>query len=222
MNHFRSFAFLVLLIGCSFYSYWLSNKDFEWVVPYMEERTPAAVRESPDYKSLIDKPLRVFKRDAIAGSIDVRSKDKKYHVSFGQFATKGNKGPNLMCIEYPFIKLKLQGEGVAVGGKKAELFVIVPCKTHAKNTDMVNDIEIPFEELYRKPAQDVQFTYQQQNYSSEIYLKNVFGNWPKQWQVESIHFLRDTNDIQSDANEKISNEEILKERGEPILIYLNR
>lgn len=222
MNHFRSFAFLILLIGCSLYSYWLSNKDFEWVVPYIEERTPAAVRESPDYKALIDKPLRVFKRDAIASSIDVKSKDGKFQVSFGQFATAGNKGPNLMCIEYPFIKLKLLGEGVSVGGQKAELFVIVPCKTKLKNTDMVQDIEIPFDELYRKPAQDVQFTYQQQNFSSEVYLKNVFGNFPKQWQLESIHFLRDTNDIQSDSNEKISNDEILKERGEPILINLTR
>lgn len=220
MNHFRSFTFLILLIGCSFYSYWLSNKDYEWVVPYMEERTPAAVRESSDYKSLLEKPMRVFKRESVANSIEVKSKNGKHHVSFGQFATQGGKGPNLMCIEYPFVKLKLQGEGIAVGGKKPELFIVAPCKSHSKNTEMINDIEVPFEELYRQPAQDMQFSHKQQNFSSEIYLKNVFGNWPKQWQVESIQFLRDTNDIHSDTQEKISNEEILKERGEPLFIQL--
>lgn len=222
LNHFRSFTFLVLLIGCSLYSYWLSNKDFDWVVPYVDERAPAAVRESSEFKAMIGKPMRIFKREAIAESIEVKSKAGKYHVTFGQYATVGEKGPNWMCIEYPFIKLKLQGEGVAVGGKKAELFVVVPCKPHEKNTDMVTDIEVPFEELYRKPAQDVQFTFPQEKFSSEIYLRNVFGNWPKEWQLESIQFLRDTNDVWTDSQEQISNKEILKERGEPILIYLHR
>lgn len=222
VNHFRSFAFLILLIGCSFYSYWLSNKDFDWVVPYVDERAPAAVRDSSELKAIVGKPMRIFKRDAVAGSIEVKSKSGKYHVTFGQFATNGEKGPNWMCIEYPFIKLKLQGEGVAVGGKKADLFVVVPCKVHDKNPDMVSDIEVPFEELYRKPAQDVHFSHNQGNVSSEIYLRNVFGNWPKQWQLESIQFLRDTNDVWLDSPEQISNQEILKQRGEPVLIYLNR
>lgn len=222
MSHIRSFAFLILLIGCSFYSYWLSNKDFDWVVPYMNDRTPAAVRGSQDFKKFLDKPLRVFKRESVAESIALKAKNGKYHITFGQYATNGSKGPNLMCLEYPFIKLKLQGEGVSVGGKKAELYVVVPCKTHDQNTDMVTDIEIPFDVLYRKPAQDVQFTYPQQNFSSDIYLKNVFGNWPKQWQLESIHFLHDSSEVFGDSLEKISNDEILKNRGEPVMIYLNR
>jgi hypothetical protein len=186
----------------------------------MNDRTPAAVRDSQDFKELIDKPLRVFKRDAVAASITLKEKYGKYHITFGQYATNGSKGPNLMCLEYPFIKLKLQGEGVAVGGKKAELYVVVPCRTQNKNSDMVSDIEIPFDELYRKPAQDVQFTYPQQNFSSDIYLKNVFGNWPKQWQLESIHFLHDSSEVFGDSLEKISNDEILKNRGEPVMIHL--
>lgn len=220
MNHFRSFAFLIGLIGCSFYSYWWTNRDFDWVVPYVDERAPAAVRESPDYKAIVGKPLRIFKREAVAESIDVQSHQGKHHISFGQFATTGNKGPNLMCIEYPFVKVSLQGEGMAVAGKQPKMFIVVPCKIDANNTDRVTDIEIPFEEIYRKPAQDVQFSYPQKQFSSEIYLRNVFGSWPQQWQVESIQFLRDTNDIDIEAPEQISNTEILKHRGEPLLINI--
>lgn len=208
------------LIGCSFYSYWLNNRDFDWIVPYVDERAPAAVRDSEDYKVLMGKPLRIFKREAVAGSIDVQSHQGKHHITFGQFATTGSKGPNLMCIEYPFIKVSLQGEGMAVAGKQPQMFIIVPCKTDSKNTDMVTSIEIPFSEVYRNPAQDMQFSFPQKQSSSEIYLRNVFGSWPKQWQVESIQFLRDTNDINAEALEQISNTEILKNRGEPLLINI--
>lgn len=220
VNHFRSFAFLMGLIGCSFYSYWLNNRDFDWVVPYLDERAPAAVRESSEYKVLVGKPLRIFKREAVAESIDVQSHEGKHHITFGQFATSGNKGPNLMCLEYPFIKLSFQGEGMAVAGKQPQMFIVVPCKTDAKNTDMIHKIEIPFSEIYRKPAQDMQFTFPQSKSNSEVYLRNVFGSWPKQWQVESIQFLRDTNDINAEAAEEISNTEIIKNRGEPLLINI--
>ncbi len=189
-------------------------------MPYLDERAPAAVRESADYKALIGKPLRIFKRDAVAESIDVQSHQGKHHISFGQFATDGTKGPNLMCIEYPFIKVALQGEGMAVAGKQPQMFIVVPCKTDARNSDMVSQIELPFAELYRKPAQEGQYSIPQNNSSAEIYLRNVFGTWPKQWQVESIQFLRDTNDIDAQAPEEISNSEILKNRGEPILINI--
>jgi hypothetical protein len=218
VNHFRSLTFLVLLIGCSVYSYWLSNKDFEWVVPYTEERSPAAVRESADFKEIIDKPLRVFKREALASSIEIISKDGKHHFSIGHYAVQGNKGPNFMCLEYPFIKLRLQGEGIAVSGKKAELVIVAPCRTGAKNKDMISPIEIPFDEMYRKPAQDQQFQFQQEKFTTEVHLKNVFGNWPKQWQLESIHFLRDTNDLETESSEKIDQKEIFSKNQEPLLI----
>lgn len=221
MNHFRSFAFLGILVGCSLYSYWLSNRNFDWVVPYVDERAPAAIRDSQDFKAIVGKPLRVFKREAVADSIDIKSKDGKYQITFGQFATNGGtKGPNLMCIEYPFIKLKLQAEGSSVGGKKTEMFVVVPCRTHSQNTDLVESIELPFDEIYRKPAQDTQFSHPQGNRSSEIYLKNVFGSWPKQWQLDSIQFLRDTNDIDSNSPEQISKEEIFKKNRGPVLINI--
>lgn len=185
----------------------------------MEDRTPAAVRQSPEYSALINKPLRVFKREAVAESIHLKAKDGSYHVAFGQYAIDGAKGPNLMCIEYPFIKLKLEGEGVSVSGKKAEIFIVVPCKTNVKNTDMISDIEIPLEDLYRRPAQEGHF---QSNESTDIYLRNIFGSWPKEWQLESIQFLRDKNDIDINSEEQISNKEILKKRGEPLMMHLRR
>ncbi|MCB9073838.1 MAG: hypothetical protein H6623_09465 [Bdellovibrionaceae bacterium] len=217
MNHFRSFIFLALLIATSFYSYWLSNKDYEWVVPYMSERAPAAVRDS-HMSDLVDKPLRVFKREAVASSIDILNKDGQYKFTMGQFAVMGNKGANLMCIEYPFIKLSMQGEGVVVAGKKAKLFVIAPCRLQSRNQDVIRSIPIPFEQLYRQPAQDQDIEYTQDGMTGHAYLKDVNGNLPKQWQLESVQFLRDTNDYLMDSPESIGEREIFMKKGEPVLV----
>lgn len=95
---------------------------------------------------------------------------------------------------------------------------LLPAGVDSENAEKVVDIEIPFEDAYREPAQDRQFT--RSSFSSQVYLKNVFHSWPKAWQLESIQFLRDTNDIHQDSSEQISN--ILKKHGGPILISVKR
>lgn len=222
VNHFRSFAFLGLLLACALYSYWQTTKDFVWIVPYMEDRLPAAIRDSQNYKELIDKPLRVFKREAIASSISLKPEGHRFFVSFGHFPVQGSKGPNFLCFEYPFVKLKLRGEGMAVAGKQTQLLVVAPCRHQSERSDFISDIEIPFDDMFRRPAQDVQWVHEQGKFSSEIHLINVLSAWPEQWQLESIQFLRDKNDIHTDAETSISGDEIFKNRGGPLLIQLTR
>ena len=216
MNHFKSLSFLALLIVCSLYSYWLSNRDYEWIVPYMTDRAPAAVRESKEFQEVVEKPMRVFKREAVASSIIVDNKAGDEKLSFGQFPVTAAKGPNLICLEYPYMKLVWVAEGRAVSGKKTRLLINAPCKIHSRNRDRVSDIPLPFEEIYRRPAQDQKFLWQKSDMDLEIDAENVYGDWPRLWELESIEFYKDA----SGEGEAVSlaKEEIVKSTGGPILI----
>ena len=216
MKHLKPFAFLLLLISCSLYSYWLSNRDFEWIVPYMNDRAPAAVRESKEFQEIIEKPMRVFKREAIVSSIALESHQGKHTVSLGQFPVQGSKGQNLVCLEYPYIRLRLAAEGASVGGRKTQVIVKAPCQMHQRNRDRVTDIPLPFSEIFRQPAQDLQFSWKELNIEIEVQVENVFGDWPKLWELESIEFYKDP------ANDQdiylLSKQEFLKMNGEPFFL----
>jgi len=222
VNRMRSFAFLTLLLCCALYSYWQTTKDYVWIVPYMEERLPAAVRESQDYKQLVDRPLRAFKRDVVADSISLKPDGKHFLVTFGHFSVAGSKGPNFLCFEYPFIKLQLRGVGMAIAGKQTRLEVVAPCRHQTETPELITDIEVPFADIYRRPAQDASWTHQQDQFESQISTKDVVGEWPQQWQLESIQFLKDTNDHFVDTDLTITSDEIFKKRGGPLLIQLTQ
>jgi hypothetical protein len=217
MHHFKSFAFLMLLISCSLYSYWLSNRDYEWIVPYMNDRAPAAVRESKDFQQIVEKPMRVFKREAVVSSILIDSHKGEQKISFGQFPVVASKGPNLICLEYPYLHLVLVGEGAAVAGKKTQVTVSAPCQVNPKNRDRVSDIPLPFEEIYRRPAQDQNFIWRGPAVDVNVLIENVYGEWPRLWELESIEFYKDSEG----AGDKVvlSKSEFLKLNGEPFLIH---
>ncbi len=216
MKHFKSLAFLVLLIGCSFYSYWMSNRDFEWIVPYMNDRAPAAIRESKDFQQILDKPMRVFKRETIISSISLESHEGKHKISLGQFPVPGSRGLNLVCLEYPYIRLRLVAEGAAVGGRQTQVFVRAPCNMHPRNRDRVSDIPLPFAEIFRRPAQDQQFSWKDLNLEVDVQIENVFGDWPHLWELESIEFYKDPQNEEDVL--KLTKQEFLQVNKEPLFI----
>lgn len=216
MNHLKSIVFLALLITCSLYSYWLSNRDYEWIVPYMNDRAPAAVRESKEFQEVIEKPLRVFKREAVASSIIIDSHKGKQKLSFGQFPVVANKGPNLICLEYPYLRLIWVAEGRSVSGNKPRLLVNAPCKIHPRNRDRVSDIPLPFDEVFRRPAEAQKFQWQNTGMDLEVESENIYGDWPRLWELESIEFYKES----SGEGETVSltKAEFIESTGEPILI----
>lgn len=216
MAHFKSFAFLVLLLSCSLYSYYLSNKDFQWIVPYMNDRSPAAVRDSIDFKNIIEKPMRVFKRENVASSIAIQKKDDKKFFAMGQFPVAGINGENLICLEYPIIKLKFSGEGMAVNGKKTQAWLTAPCKVSEKNQDYISEIPLPFGEMSRWSVQNQEVDYSQPNMPVKIKFDQVYTEWPVIWQLDSVEFYRDT----SEAGDKVifSHYDFLKKLGEVVLV----
>lgn len=216
MKHIRSFIFLGLLVSCSLYSYWLSNRDYEWIVPYMTDRAPAAVRESKEFQEILDKPLRVFKRDVVASSIEVDQHGEKSKLSFGQFSVAASHGPNLVCLEYPYVRLSWVAEGRSVSGKKTRVWVKAPCKIHQKNSERVSDIPLPFEELYRRPAQDQSWPWQESGMDLQVDVENVFGEWPRLWELESIEFFKESDKLEDMIT--LSKQEIMEASGEPLLV----
>jgi hypothetical protein len=214
MAHLKSAIFLMLLLSCSLYSYWLSNKDYEWIVPYMNDRAPAAVRDSIDFQKILEKPMRVYKRETVASSISVVQKDGKKYLSMGQFPISGSHGNNLICLEYPYLKLKFVGEGSSVNGKKTVAWLSAPCKINEKNRDFMSDVPLPFGDLQRWPAQDQDVDFSQAGVPVQIKFDQVYGVWPAIWQLESIEFYKDG------AGDKVilDNYEFLQKLGEPVLV----
>jgi hypothetical protein len=216
VQHLKSFVFLGLLISFSLYSYWLSNREYVWIVPYMADRAPAAVRESKEFQDVVEKPMRVFKREAVAASLAIDSYKGQQKLSFGQFPVTASSGPNLICLEYPYLRLVWVAEGRAVSGKKTRLLVSAPCRIHPRNHDRVSDIPLPFEELYRRPAQDQTFQWNKLDLDLEVDAENVYGDWPRLWELESIEFYKDPSGEGEVLT--LAKEEFVKSTGAPILV----
>lgn len=217
MKYFKSLSFLVMLLGCAMYSYWLSNRNYEWVVPYMDQRAPAAVRESGKFEEVLDKPMRVFKRELVAASIDVRASDGQHGFSMGQFAVKSSGEDNLVCLEYPYMKLTFSGEGAALGGKKMQIVVSAPCNVDAKNKERISTIPLPFSELSRRPAQNQEFRLMDATSPADVRIENVFGDWPRLWQLENVEFFKDP-ELESEDRITISAEELRTQQGQPLYV----
>lgn len=216
MANMRSVVFLSLLLGCSLYSYWLSNKDYEWVIPQASHRSPAAVRDSDSVKQILEKPLRVYKQDMVLGSIDILDKNGKKYFNMGQFAVQGQTQANIVCLEYPFLRLKFLGEGQTVNGRKPSAVVDTLCAVHEKNHEEIKEVPLPFGDLQKIPAQDQKLDYSQADLPVNVQFGDMYGHWPEFWQLESIEFLKDS----SQESEKIrfTNSEFLQKRRAPILI----
>ncbi len=216
MHHIKSFVFLGLLIACSLYSYWLSNREYVWIVPYMADRAPAAVRDSKEFQEVIEKPMRVFKREAVASSLAIDNYKGQQKLSFGQFPVTAGNGPNLVCLEFPYVRLVWSAEGRAVSGNKPRLLILAPCRIHPRNRDRVSDIPLPFDEIYRRPAQAQSFQWDKLGLHLEIEVQHVHGDWPRLWELESIEFYKDP----SGEGEILSlaKEEFVKSTGAPILV----
>lgn len=216
MTNKRSVVFLALLLGCSLYSYWLSNKDYEWVIPQASNRSPAAVRDSDSVKKILEKPLRVYKQDMVLNSIGILDKNGKKYFNMGQFAVQGHAQANIVCLEYPFLKLKFLGEGQTVNGRKPSAVVSTLCAVHEKHQEDIKDVPLPFGDLQRLPAQDQRLDYSQVDFPVNVQFEDMYGNWPEFWQLESIEFLKDN----SPESEKIrfTNSDFLKKRRAPVLI----
>ncbi|MBY0316598.1 MAG: hypothetical protein K2Q26_13830 [Bdellovibrionales bacterium] len=214
MFHLKSAGFLILLMAFSLYSYWISNKDYQWIVPYMNDRTPAAVRDSGELSTIVEKPLRVFKRESVSHSIRIREKkEKKLTFSMGQFPVNASKGVNLLCLEYPKLRLRFIAEGMSVGGKKPTTTITSPCRVNNENKDYISDIPLPFHESDRLPAQDGE--YGEDAHKVHLDFEEIVGDWPREWILESIEFYKE--DMPSDAI-VISREEITSKLGSPIVI----
>lgn len=215
-SSFKSFTFLILLLGCSMYSYWLTNKDHQWVVPYINERSPAAVKDSKDYEKILERPLRVFKREAVAASVMIRTHEGQQSFRMGQFPVSTSKEQaNLICLEYPFMKLTFVGEGASLGGRKTELTVSSPCKMDPQGQESLNEVPLPFQELLRRPAQNQEFKFSD---DIDIKVDNMMGDWPRVWQLKSVEFFRDPSSQEPIDKIVISQKELLEKLGEPVLI----
>lgn len=218
MKHFKSFAFLMLLLCCSMYSYWLSNKDFEWIVPYMGDRAPAAVKDSEEFQKIIEKPMRVFKREAVVSSISIDNRHGRQMFSMGQFPVASAKGPNLICLEYPYVRLNFIADGQAVSGKQPAVKVGAPCQINPKNKDLMSDIPLPFHDLQRWPAQDQHTQYTDpNNMMIDLKFEHMRGTWPNQWLLESVKFSKDPNG-ESEEQVIINQVEVLNKLGQPVAI----
>jgi len=220
MKLFKSLSFLALLLGCALYSYWLTNKDYQWIVPYLDERQPAAVRDNQDLGDVVEKPMRVFKRDMVASSIVIRTHEGQQSFSMGQFAVKspqtGNE--NLVCLEYPYLQLVFSGEGATLGGRKTEVVVTAPCKMDANSKDYLANVPLPFGDLERRPAEDQEFQLSDPDATSNVKVQNVIsGNWPSKWQLERVEFHKDAS---YQLNDKIilTSEELRQQLGEPFFV----
>jgi hypothetical protein len=198
------------------YSYWLSNKDFVWIVPHMNERAPAAVRQSDSLQQVIEKPMRVFKKEVVAGSISISQKDGKKYFTMGQFPVPVGEGQNLICVEYPYIKLKFLGDGASVNGKQPTAWINAPCAVSEKNKDFISEIALPFSDLKRWPAQSQEVDFSQPGMPIKVKFEQVLGDWPRLWKLEHVEFHRD----QSDSPDRIifSNYDFMKRLGEPVFV----
>jgi hypothetical protein len=216
MAHGKSFVFLMLLLSCSFYSYWLSSKDYEWVVPHLNDRTPASIRGSTDLQNIFEKPMRVYKRDTVVSSISIGKTEGRAFFSMGQFPVSSTEGTNLVCLEYPYLKLKFVGEGASVNGKKAVAWIKAPCKINEKNKDFLSNIPLPFGDLQRLPAQNQEMNYSMLDLPLRVQFEQIFGVWPNLWQLDAIEFSKD----ESETSDRIvlDNYEFLQKLGEPVFV----
>lgn len=220
MKFVKSLSFLALLLGCSLYSYWLTNKDFQWIVPYMDDRFPAAIRESQNLEDVVEKPMRVFKREVVASSILIRTHEGLKTFSMGQFPvkTQSAQGENLICLEYPYMLLTFSGEGAAINGRKPQVMVSAPCKVDSKNKDYMTNVPLPFGELERRPAENQEYKMDDTDSPVDVRVQNVVGgSWPKSWQLEAVEFHRDPN-YQLTDKVIITSEELRQQLGEPIYV----
>ena len=220
MAQSKSLIFLILLLCCSTYSYWLSGKDYEWIVPHISDRSPAAVRTSDNFKEIIEKPLRVYKRESVIDSIQVSYKNGKSFFSMGQFSVpttnQQTNQANLVCLEYPVLRLKFLGEGTTVNGRKPSAVINTVCAIQDKNHDDVKQVPLPFSDLQRLPAQNQRLDYSQPNFPVQIEFEDIQGDWPTLWHLESVEFLKDSS---PEAGKVIfSNNDILQKLAEPISV----
>lgn len=221
MTHLKSFSFLILLLSFSLYSYWYSNKDYVWIVPYMNDRTPAAVKESSLWKDLVEKPMRVFKRDSAAYSIRIReNKTKKLVLTMGQFPVNGSKGINLLCLEYPMIRLKFIADGMSVNGQKPTTTVLSGCRLSSQSSDYISDIPLPFHETDRFPADTRTADYGDDGSQVQLQFENIVGDWPREWVLDSIEFYKDEAPLNESV--RITQSEILQKLGSPIVVTAHR
>lgn len=217
MTHLKSFSFLVLLLAFSFYSYWFSNKDYEWIVPQMNDRTPAAVRESLEWKEILEKPMRVFKRESALSSIRIiERKEKQLVFSMGQFSVMAPKGLNLLCIEYPKMRLKFIAEGVAVNGKSPTAIISAPCRVNSESKDYISDIPLPFHDTERFPAQIKEIEYGDDGHKVHIRTEAIVGDWPREWVLDSVQFYKD--DEKNSQGLLITQNEINAKLGGPLVV----
>jgi hypothetical protein len=216
MAHGKSFVFLVLLLSCSFYSYWLSSKDYEWVVPHVNDRTPASIRGSVDFQNILEKPMRVYKRETVVSSISIGNSEGQSFFSMGQFPVNSNEGTNLVCLEYPYLKLKFVGEGASVNGEKAVAWLSAPCKIDGKNQDFLSNVPLPFGDLERLPAQNQEMAYSMLDIPVRVQFDQIYGSWPILWHLDAVEFYK----VDSDSGDKIvlDNYEFLQKLGEPIFV----
>ena len=182
----------------------------------MHDRTPAAVKESEIFKQIIEKPMRVFKREAVAKSIKIRSNNHFTYFAMGQFSVDSSEGKNLICIEYPYVRLKFLAAGISVGGKKNTAWVSGPCSIDKSKSDYITSIPLPFDQRSRWPAQDQDAKYSPKGNNTEVKFESILGDWPELWHLEQVEFMSAPGDS-SDAI-VLSKSELLRALGRGIFI----
>ena len=217
MNYLKSLSFLGLLLAFSMYSYWLTNRDYKWIVPFFNERAPAAVRESKDFEQFVERPMRVFKRELVASSVMIQTHEGQHSLSMGQFPVTTAKKENLICLEYPYMRVTFSAEVAALGGRKTQVIVAAPCKVNQKNPEMISNIPLPFGDLSRRPAQNQEFRLLDPVTPVDVRIENVFGDWPTLWHLENIEFFRDANH-ESAERITISSDDLRAQLGEPVSV----
>lgn len=216
MVNFRSISFLFLLVGLASYSYWFSQNDEVWIVPHVSDRTPAAVKDTEEFKKLIETPIKVFKREAATKTIKIGKKESYTYFAMKQFAVDSKKGKNLICIEYPYLRLKFLAEGISVGDQKPVAWVSAPCMIDQSQQTELTYIPLPFGKLERLPAEDHEREFQPNGVKVNLKFEAIINDWPSLWQLQQIEFMREPG---SDFDSLIiGNEEIIKALGHPVLV----
>ncbi len=197
------------------YSYWWSTAVYQWIVPTMPARVPAAIRDSNDFADVLDRPMRVFRREMVAASVELRIHQEQKFLRMGHFAVGPAAQPNLVCLEYPYVQLKFLGEGASVSGKKTELTVAAPCRVNPDDREYLSDVPLPLSEIYRRPAQNQHFRVESSPMGVDMKIENAAGLWPTSWHLDRILFTREPF---GEGDVVIPRQELMDRLGEPVIL----
>ncbi len=168
------------------------SNQYTYLVPKIDERVPASVRESLSALELPSEPMRVPIPEQFWSHVWVDQVDGQFEYQFSQFAAQDSMGrDNLACLVYDRVRIEFIAEGQAVSGEKPRLVVESPCRIQGGDVLRMNAVRIPASELQESPLTGEPIEIEGNDALFEVI--GAADEWPRYWLLKKVDFFQSAN-----------------------------